>query len=214
MLIFEGAWRFDSPGPIPDEVRNAFFELIGRIATPDNRKAILEHFKDYFASAAGSSSSYSSSTSWAESDLLGYMGHAASNSPLFIEAFYDGCQSLAKGRPPTAVPDLSRINRILYESGSGYQIQPPNLVTTNLQTQIVVPRPGKADVLFMQGDKMDIVAAHKSAAPLLDGNVVVAPVPRVKVRDSHHAKLEAHLRVAHQVAVLFAVVTNGDSWQS
>ncbi len=82
MLNFEGAWRFDSPGPIPDDVSNAFFELIGRIATPDNRKAILEHFKDYFASAAGSSSSYSSSTSWAESDLLGYMGHAASNAPL------------------------------------------------------------------------------------------------------------------------------------
>ena len=52
MLIFDGAWRFDSPGPIPDEVSNDFFELIGRIATPDNRKAILEHFKDYFASAA------------------------------------------------------------------------------------------------------------------------------------------------------------------
>lgn len=139
MLIFDGAWRFDSPGPIPDELSNAFFELIGRIATPENRKAIIEHFKDYFASAAGSSSSYSSSTSWAESDLLGYMGHAASNAPLFIEAFYDGCQSLANGRPPTAVPDLSRINRILYESGSGYQIQPPNLVTTTVQTQIVVP---------------------------------------------------------------------------
>src|SRR5579859_5797224 len=83
-----------------------------------------------------------------------------------------------------------------------------------LQTQIVVPRPGKADVLFMQGDQMDIMAAHKSAAPLLDGNVVVAPVPRIKVRDSLRAKLEAHLRVAHEVAVLFAIVTNGDGWQS
>ena len=139
MLHFDGTWRFDSPGPIPEEVSNAFFELIGRIATPDNRKTILEHFKDSFAGAAGSSSSYSSSTSWAESDLLGYMNDAASNAPLFIEAFYDGCYRLANGNPPTPVPDLSRINRILYESGSGYQIQPPNLVTTNIQTQIVVP---------------------------------------------------------------------------
>ena len=74
MLNFDGSWRFDTPGPIPDVVSNAFFELIGRIATPDNRKEILEHFN--FASAAGASSSWSSSSSWAESDLLGYMSHA------------------------------------------------------------------------------------------------------------------------------------------
>jgi hypothetical protein len=133
MLIFNGSWRFDSPGPIPDAVHNDFFDLIGRIATQANRQQILEHFKSYFASAAGSSSS------WAESDLQGYMQHAAVNAPLFIEAFYDACHSLANGNPPTAVPDLGRINRVLYESGSGYQIQPPNLVTTNVQTQIVVP---------------------------------------------------------------------------
>jgi len=139
MLNFNGAWRFESPCPIPDEAKNAFFELIGRIATPDSRKAILEHFKSYFASAANTSSSYSSNTSWAESDLLGYMSDAATNAPLFIEAFYDACYSLANGNPPTAVPDLARINRILYESGSGFQIQPPNLVSTNLQTQIAVP---------------------------------------------------------------------------
>ncbi len=139
MLNFDGAWRFDSPGAIPDEVSNAFFELIGRIANPDNRKTILEHFKDYFASAAGTSSSYSSSTSWAESDLMGLMGHAAANAPLFIEAFYDGCQSLANGQPPTPVPDLNRINRILAETHSGYQIQPPDLIFTNAHTAIAVP---------------------------------------------------------------------------
>lgn len=96
MLIFDGAWRFDSPGPIPDEVSNDFFELIGRIATSDNRKAILEHFKDYFASAAGSSSSYSSSTSWAESDLLGYMGHAASNAPSSSKRFTTAARALRR----------------------------------------------------------------------------------------------------------------------
>jgi hypothetical protein len=139
MLNFNGAWRFDSPGPIPNDVCNAFFELIGRIASPDSRKTILEHFKHYFGAAAGVSSSYSSSTSWAESDLLGYMDQAAANAPLFIEAFYDGCYSLASENPPVAVPDLNRINRILHESGSGYQIQPPNLVSTNVQTHIAVP---------------------------------------------------------------------------
>lgn len=83
MLNFDGALRFDSPGPVPDEVSNAFFELIGRIVTPDNRKTILEHFTNYFASAAGTSSSFSSSTSWAESDLLGYMG-----TPLRMRLFH------------------------------------------------------------------------------------------------------------------------------
>jgi hypothetical protein len=45
-----------------------------------------------------------------------------------------------------------------------------------LQVQVIVPPPGKADVLLMQGDKMDIVTAHNVAAPLLDGNAVIAPV--------------------------------------
>jgi|ERR1019366_7338477 hypothetical protein len=139
MLNFNGAWRFDTPGPIPDGVYNAFFELIGRIATQANRQRILEHFKSCFAGAAGISSSWSSSESWAESDLRGYMGQAAANAPLFIEAFYDACESLANSNPPTAVPELSRINRVLFENGSGFQIQPPDLISSNIQTQVTVP---------------------------------------------------------------------------
>src|SRR5260370_41977780 len=73
-----------------------------------------------------------------------------------------------------------------------------------LQAQAGVPRPGKADVLLVQGDKMDLVAAHNVAAPLLDGDVVVAPVPRLTRRASGHAKLEAHLRIAHEGAVTSA----------
>ncbi len=74
------------------------------------------------------------------------MGHAAANAPLFIEAFYDACHSLATANPPTPVPDLARINRVLFECGSGYQIEPPNLVSTNVQTQIAVPqRPPSLD---------------------------------------------------------------------
>jgi hypothetical protein len=146
MLNFNAVWRFDTPGPIPDGVQNAFFELIGRIATQANRQRILEHFKAYFGSAAGISSGWSSSASWAESDLQAYMGHAAANAPLFIEAFYDACDSLAKDNPPTAVPELARINRVLFENGSGYQIQPPNLISSNVQTQIAVPpRPVSLD---------------------------------------------------------------------
>jgi hypothetical protein len=140
MLNFDGAWRFDTPGPIPSAVDNAFFELIGKIASQGDRRRILEHFKSYFGSAAGKSASWSSSESWAESDLQSYMGDAAANAPLFIEAFYDACAALANGNPPTAVPDLARINRVLFEHGAGYEIRPPDLISRNPQIPIAVPQ--------------------------------------------------------------------------
>jgi hypothetical protein len=140
MLNFNSAWRFDTPGPIPSGVDNALFELIGRIASQGNRQRILEHFKSYFGSAAGITSSWSSTESWAESDLQSYMGHAAANAPLFIEAFYDACAALANGNPPTAVPDVDRINRVLFEHEAGYELRPPDLISRNPQTPIVVPQ--------------------------------------------------------------------------
>jgi hypothetical protein len=63
MLKFNGAWRFNSPGPIADGVSAEFSGLIGKIATQGNRQAVLEHFKSFFAGAAGSTSSWSSSPS-------------------------------------------------------------------------------------------------------------------------------------------------------
>src|SRR6185503_9778420 len=77
MLKFNGAWRFDSPGHIASGVSAEFSRLIGKVASQgDSRQSILEHFKSYFASAAGTTSSWSSSASWAESDLDSYMSDA------------------------------------------------------------------------------------------------------------------------------------------
>ena len=57
MLKFNGAWRFDSPGRIADGVSAEFSRLIGKVASQvDSRQSILEHFKAYFASAAGTTS--------------------------------------------------------------------------------------------------------------------------------------------------------------
>jgi hypothetical protein len=67
------------------------------------------------------------------------MSHAATNAPLFIEVFFDGSQLLANEKPPNAVPDLNRINRILSEAQSDYQIEPPNLISTNVHVAIPVP---------------------------------------------------------------------------
>lgn len=94
MLHFDGAWRFDTPGPIPDGVVDAFDELIGRIVAQGERRSLLEHFKGHFAGAAGVPHHYSSSTSWAEDDLRRLLPQAAANAPLFIEAFYNACEEL------------------------------------------------------------------------------------------------------------------------
>jgi hypothetical protein len=139
MLNFSSAWRFETPGPIADGVSDDFFQLIGKIATQGSRKAILEHFKDFFAGAAGTTASYSSSAGWAETDLLSYVSSAAANAPLFIEAFYDACQALQHTHPEYAVPDIAMINRVLLNHNAGYQIQPPDLVSQNPQQPIEVP---------------------------------------------------------------------------
>jgi hypothetical protein len=139
MLNFNGSWRFDSPGEVPQQVITVFSDLIGRVASQGPRQSILEHFKSYFAGAGGSTSSWSSSESWAESDLYAYMRHSAENAPLFIEAFYDGCESLRATHPEYAIPDVNRINRVLAESDVGYYIQPLNFLSRNPQMPVVVP---------------------------------------------------------------------------
>jgi hypothetical protein len=141
MLRFNGAWRFDSPGAVPAGVISAFSDLIGKIASQgDRRQAILEHFKGFFASASGSATSWSTSESWAESDLDRCMNNAADNAPLFIEAFYDACEDLRATEPNFALPDVNRINRVLFDNEGGYTIQPPNLVLCNPQAEIAVPQ--------------------------------------------------------------------------
>jgi hypothetical protein len=139
MLHFEGAWRFDSPGPIPAGVVNACHDLINRIVAQGNRRQLLEHFKSYFAGAAGTPHYPSSDAGWAATDLARLMDEAAQNAPLFIEAFYNACAALSQSQPEIGLPDLSRFNRILVENDAGYQIEPPNLVATTTPSRIAVP---------------------------------------------------------------------------
>ena len=140
MLKFNGAWRFDSPGGIPAGVVNDFFDLIGRIASQsERRQAVLEHFKRYFANASGSATGWSSSESWAESDPDSYMEYAANNAPLFIEAFYDACETLQANHPEFALPDVGWMNRTLSDNGAGYEIRPPDLINRNRQVAIALP---------------------------------------------------------------------------
>jgi hypothetical protein len=53
---------------------------------------------------------------------------------------------------------------------------------------------------------VDVIAVHHVLAPLLHAEIIIAVVERGKMRLTCKTKLEAHLRVTHEVAVLFAVV--------
>ncbi len=55
------------------------------------------------------------------------------------------------------------------------------------------------------------MVADNGAAPLLYADIVVSVIEGVQVWPVRESKLETHLRVAHEVAVLFAVVTDRDS---
>lgn len=151
MLKFESAWRFDSPGAVERLVVNDFYDLIAKIARGEQR--VLEHFKRYFASAAGFTSTWSSDASWADSDLHTYMDYASENAPLFIEAFYDACTDLAESEEETPVPGLDILNRILIRHGALYQIVPPNLV----RTSAVIPVPAPEIPASLDQQAQDII---------------------------------------------------------
>jgi hypothetical protein len=136
MLKFDASWRYESPGGIPSEVLNDFLDVIRKIARGEQK--ILEHFKQYFSLAAGSPSSWSSSAGWADSDLENNMNRAQDNAPLFIEAFYNACESL-KNEHDFPTPDVLFINKILAKHNCNYKIDPPNLVVQN--PQITAPLP-------------------------------------------------------------------------
>lgn len=128
MLNFEDSWRFTSPGPIGRGVVHDFYDFIAKIARSE--QGILEHFKRYFAGAAGLTSHRSSNYSWADSDLQNYMDGAAENAPLFIEAFHDACEDLKDPDNPVPVPDLRTINAVLAKHDTHFRIDPPNLIHT------------------------------------------------------------------------------------
>ena len=134
-LKFKGAWRFKPPKDgkflnetIPTAAVSECVNLIMKVATQkQNRQAIIEHFKGHFCKAAGATHSWSSSLSWAETDLLTYAQEAAQNAPLFIEAFYDACESFGEEDEDFFVPDTDMVNELLMRHEIGYQIRPPSL---------------------------------------------------------------------------------------
>lgn len=145
-LRFPGAWRFTPLGDgafvnsvMPPQAVGEFSTLIDRMPAPRGRWGMLEHFKHHFGA-----SSWSSSESWAQSDLMRVMDSAADNAPLFIEHFYDACEALREAADGWFVPDASHINAILTTYNVGYVIQSPDLLSRELNgptiaVQVSVP---------------------------------------------------------------------------
>ncbi len=134
-LVFDASWRFEAPpGEVPYKLIDEFSRLIAQIGTIRPGQATLEHFKKYFAAAAGTTSTRSSNSGWAQTDLDSYMQQASLNVPLFIEAFVDACEAFRqKG---VAVPEVGLVNRLIADSGVPYRLDPPELVFTG---QVVAP---------------------------------------------------------------------------
>lgn len=133
-LQFDRSWRFKPPADghfvnaaIPDAAVRDFMELVDKTSTEKTRWAVAEHFKGSFGSR-----SQSSSESWAYSDLRTGMDDAAKNAPLFIESFFDACQSLQRQSDDWFVPDETFINAILVQHNIGYEIRQPKLVAREI----------------------------------------------------------------------------------
>ena len=137
-MKLDGRWRFDSPDGLEPEVVQAVFDLVLRIATQADQKALIEQFKRRFAGSYGAVAHISSSRSWAESDLRDHMYEAANNAPLFIEAFWETCEGLRPNESLT-LPDAGRVNRVLAEHGVAYRIDPPEIVFVGDTGPVPVP---------------------------------------------------------------------------
>lgn len=143
-LKFKGEWRFTPPSDgrfrnqrIPSEAVDACIDLVMTVATQGERQETLEHFKGYFCAASGSAHVWSSNESWTETDLRYFAERAAENAPLFIEAFYEACQTFAGSGPDLCAPDVAKVNSLLREYDVGYEIRLPRLVLRETEAPLV-----------------------------------------------------------------------------
>lgn len=139
MLQYNPDWDYQSPGPIPDSVHFGFLEIINRVAGRGPAKDVYDHFKGYFASAAGTSAGSSSSESWAVHDLENYMRGASSNAPLFIDAFVTAWMKLGERNVSLPPPNIDHVNKLLADADAGYQIRESRIVPPRWSNRCLSP---------------------------------------------------------------------------
>jgi len=99
-----------------------FLGLILKVASQREAYFVLEHFKRHFSLAVGKTNMTSSSTGWAQSDLKSLMDEAANNAVVFIDALYDGFQTLVRQDPDVVIPSDEVLNAVFRVYDVGYQI--------------------------------------------------------------------------------------------
>jgi hypothetical protein len=117
--------------PLPEGAVDAFLEMINVIASQTTPRRVYEHFKRYFAPAAGVAYVGSSSEEWAGSDLRAHMFDAASNSPAFLSAFYDAIETL-RSDSTLDLPTLDDMNELCRRASVGFEMHPPDLVPRHI----------------------------------------------------------------------------------
>ena len=125
---------------MPAQAVNEFNVLVHTIAAQGETWRLIELFKTRFAGG----SSLSSSESWATSDLYEKMHNAADNAPVFIGAFWDGCDEVASSNPSIGLPDPSVINQLLLRHGLPYELRPPQLVLRSQAAGAITAPPAPA----------------------------------------------------------------------
>lgn len=175
VLKFDNKWRFQAPEDgaylnkcLPFEAVEEFLGLASKVATQGSRQGLLEHFKSQFAAAAGASHVRSSNEQWAASDLERNMKDAADNAPMFIEAFYDACASLARRQPDWWVPDETLINTVLLKHNVGYEVHYPDLVALE-SGPLPVPVPKSAPSLAETAAEVYASSIERSEELLSEG---------------------------------------------
>jgi hypothetical protein len=151
---------------LPQKIVSEFEGLVEKIVVQGNRWALLEHFKAYFCGAIGAVHYRSSSESWANTDLMGYMAEASKTPELFLEAFYDTCEAL-RAEGIYDLPDVALMNEILRDNNVPLEIAPPRLV--RIEADARVPRPNPPPTLA-EGASAIIRESLQRAEDLLSQN--------------------------------------------
>lgn len=125
---------------LPREVVSEYDDLMSRVIAQGNRRTLLEHFKGYFCGAAGIPHNWSSDEGWAHTDLMAAVGYASHFPALFLEAFYDACESL-RDQGGYELPSVDVMNAILRDHGVQLEIRPPRIVRVSNEARVPVPEP-------------------------------------------------------------------------
>ena len=207
MEFQNSSWRFKSPGSIPEDVVWDFLQLIMTIAKQGPFQDILEGFKSRFATGA---TSWSSSASWAETDLQSYMNDAAGNAPRFIASFVDGCGDWAAKEKD--VPEVDVVNEILANHKAGYQVDGDRIIATQLSLsprQIAMspevpgpeplPIPLRAFLCHSTGDKQPVRDLYKKLTN--DGFIPWLDEENLLPGQDWDAEIRKAVRTSHVVIV-------------